>query len=87
MNGFEGLEIKTVSTVTAARRIRIRAAAVRAYRTLYGEICFIVEGQEMGGGWSPISREFSKADEALDEAESIQRRIAQARKEGTTHEP
>lgn len=47
MKEWSGMPIWTVSTVTAERMVKVDRAAVRVYRTLYGEIRYIVEARSV----------------------------------------
>lgn len=47
MKEWPGMPIRTVSTVTAERTVKADRAAVRVYRTLYGEIRYIVEARSV----------------------------------------
>lgn len=80
MNRFEGLPIQTVSTVTAAQVVKVDHAAVRVYRTLYGEIHYVVEAAKLGGAeWYPVSREYDRAEDALERCREIEQEIEKAR--------
>ena len=73
------MPINTVSTVSASKAIKIDRCAVRCYRTLYGNIYYIVEGTIKDGVWYPISHEFTSPEKALDFAEQIEKQIKNAR--------
>lgn len=72
---WNGMPINTISHLSASRMIKIDKCAVRCYRTLYGEIYYIVEGTLKDGIWYPISSEFDKPEKALDYQEEIEKQI------------
>lgn len=74
-----GYAYKYCSTVSANKAIKIDRCAVRCYRTLYGDIYYIVEGTIKDGVWYPISHEFKSPEKALDFAEQIEKQIKNAR--------
>lgn len=76
---WQGMPINTVSTVSASKTIKIDKCAVRCYRTLYGDIYYIVEGTLKDGLWYPISHEFKSPEKALDFMEQIEKQIKNAR--------
>lgn len=76
---WQGMPINTVSTVSANKAIKIDRCVVRCYRTLYGDIYYIVEGTIKDGVWYPISHEFKSPEKALDFAEQIEKQIKNAR--------
>lgn len=76
---WQGMPINTVSTVSANKAIKIDRCAVRCYRTLYGDIYYIVEGTIKDGVWYQISHEFKSPEKALDFAEYIEKQIKNAR--------
>lgn len=81
MKPFNGISVRTYSTITAEKTVRIDAAAVRAYETLYGEIYFTVEGREVRTkDWAPISREYTYPADALAYCREVKRAIECARK-------
>lgn len=82
MKHWPGMPIKTVSTVTAAQTVKVDRAAVRVYRTLYGETKYIVEAARRGGvAWYPVSREFDDPADALTRCREIETQIEEARKQ------
>lgn len=77
---FESMPIRTVSKLTAERMIKADRAAVRVYRTLYGEIRYIVEAASLcGTSWYPVSREYDNPGAALDRCREIEQEIEKAR--------
>lgn len=80
MKQWPGMPIRTVSTVTAERTVKVDRAAVRVYRTLYGEIRYIVEAASLcGTSWYPVSREYDNPGDALDRCREIEQEIEKAR--------
>ena len=76
------MPIQTVSTVSAAKTVKIDRAAVRVYETLYGEVKFIVEGSRLGAAeWFPISREYENTADALARCREIMKQIEEAKKD------
>ena len=81
MNTFHGLEIRTVSTVTSPKIIKIDHVQVRAYQTVFGDAKYIVEGAKYDGvPWYPVSREYDNPGDALIRCREIQKQIENERK-------
>lgn len=72
---FCGMEIKTYSTVSASKIIKINKCCTRCYRTLYNDIFYVVEGTLNDGIWYSISPEFKNAESALDYQAQIEKQI------------
>ena len=82
MRHWAGMPIQTVSTVSAAKTVKIDRAAGRVYGTLYGEVKFIVEGSRLGAAeWFPISREYENTADALARCREIMKQIEEAKKD------
>ena len=82
MKHWPGMPIQTVSTVTAARTVKVDRAAVRVYQTLYGEVKYIVEAAKLGGiEWFPVSREYDNPADALARCREIEKQIEEAKKQ------
>lgn len=81
MRIFHGLELKTVSTVTSPETVKIDHVQVRAYKTIFGDVRYIVEGAKCDGvPWYPVSREYDNPEDALKCCAEIENQIENERK-------
>lgn len=74
-SNWHGMSINTASKLSTRQSIKIDKCAVRCYRTLYGDIYYVVEGTLKDSIWYPISREFNKPEDALDFQAEIEKQI------------
>lgn len=75
---YPGMEIETHNRVSASKVIKIDACMVQCYRTLYGDIFYVVLGRETEKrDWLPVSREFAAARSALNECDNLRAQIAE----------
>lgn len=88
MRAFSGLEVRPYCQTADMPCVRIDRVRVVAYKTVFGEVEFVLMGRmgAMGAEW-PVGRPKASFDEAWAELKGVEQQIEQARREEASRVP